>query len=71
MPTTQFVLENDYGRKILVVKANNGSVTVEKMVGADWVVVDTFTTDGAWPLDLGNSKTRFTPADGAAFEVSK
>ena len=67
----QWIMQNEYGRKILVVQANGGSVAVEKMVEGAWVTVDTFARDGAWPLDLGNSDTRFTPSGGAYFEVTK
>lgn len=64
-------MKNEYGRKILAVQANGGSVAVEKMVEGNWVMVDVFARDGAWPLDLGNSATRFTPSGGASYEVSK
>lgn len=69
MATTQVI--NQYmGRATLAVKANGGSVAVEKKVEGSWVTVDTFTSDGAWQLDLGMSSTRITPSGGAAFEVS-
>lgn len=64
-------MENEYGRKILAVQANGGSVSVEKMVEGVWVVVEIFARDGAWPLELGNSATRFTPVGGALYEVGK
>lgn len=71
MITATFTLDNDYGRKLLVVKANGGSVAVQKLVGTDWVTTDTFSADGGFILDLFNSATRFVPANGAAFEISK
>lgn len=71
MRTDQFVLEFSYGSHTLAVKANGGSVVVEKAVGTDWVPADTFNTDGAWRMDLGNSPTRFTPTGGATYVVSK
>lgn len=69
MRTTQFILHNPQGDQTLSVKANGGSVAVEKQVGVDWVVANTFTEDGAWTLTLGRSPTRFTPTGGAAYEV--
>ena len=71
MITTTFTLENSYGRKLLVLKANGGSLTVQKQVGADWVTTDTFTADGGYPLELFNSSTRFVPTGGAAYEITK
>jgi hypothetical protein len=71
MITDTFTLNNDYGRKLLVVKANGGSVAVQKQVGTDWVTTDMFTTDGGYVLDLFNTATRFVPANGAVFEISK
>ncbi|PVZ19905.1 MULTISPECIES: hypothetical protein [unclassified Pseudomonas] len=68
MATAQ-VTKSYIGRATLVVKANGGSVTVEKMVEGGWVVVDTFAADGAWQMDFGQSTTRITPYAGAAFEV--
>lgn len=71
MITTQFILQFSYGAHTLVLKAGGGSVAVEKQVGSDWVTTDTFTKDGGWRLQLGNTPTRFTPTGGAAFEVTK
>lgn len=71
MITATFTLENSYGRKLLVVKANGGSIAVQKQVGADWVTTDTFSGDGGYPLDLYNSATRFVPTGGAVFEISQ
>ncbi|WP_296254924.1 hypothetical protein [Pseudomonas sp. UBA5706] len=71
MRTEQFVMQYSYGSHTLSVRANGGSVKVEKAVGNDWVVSDTFSTDGAWRLDLGDSPTRFTPAGGAVYQVEK
>lgn len=67
----QFVLKHSYGVHTVAVKANGGSLSVEKQVGTDWVVADTFAADGVHRLDLGNTPTRFTPKGGAVFEVSK
>jgi hypothetical protein len=71
MRTEQFIMQYSYGSHTLAVKANGGGVAVEKQVGTDWVVSDTFSADGAWRLDLGNSPTRFTPTGGAAYEIVK
>lgn len=70
MATAQ-VINKYMGKATLIVKANGGSVAVEKQVEGAWVTVDTFAADGAWPMDFGMSPTRFTPAGGAAFEVSQ
>lgn len=70
MATTQEIKQVS-GERTLVVKANGGSVTVEKRVGADWVVTDTITADGAYRLNLGQTPTRFTPTGGAAYEVTR
>lgn len=59
------------GERTLVVKANGGSVQVEKKVGNDWVVTDTVSADGAYRMDLGQTLTRFTPVGGAAYEVTR
>lgn len=68
MHTTQYTTERFFGKQLVAVKANGGSVAVEKPVGADWVVADTL-TDGVFLLDLGSFPTRFTPTGGAAFEI--
>lgn len=70
MATAQ-VINKYMGRATLSVKANGGSVAVEKQVEGAWVTVDTFASDGAWPMDFGMSPTRITPSAGAAFEVSQ
>ena len=70
MATAQLVSQY-LGKAALIVKANGGSVTVEKKVEGAWVVVDTFAADGAWQMDFGLSATRITPVGGAAFEVSQ
>lgn len=55
---------------VLALKANGGNVTVEKPVGNDWVVADTYDADGAHVLFVGGGRVRFTPTGGAAFEVT-
>ncbi|GBH11188.1 Phosphoribosyl 1,2-cyclic phosphodiesterase [Pseudomonas syringae pv. actinidiae] len=59
------------GRTMLIVKANGGTVTVEKKAGESWVVTDTFARDGGYLLELGSSYTRITPIAGAFFEVTR
>lgn len=71
MYTADFLLQNDFGKTLLVVLANGGSVAVKKLIGATWVTTDLFTTDGGYPLDLFNSTTLFSPSNGAAFELYK
>lgn len=70
MATTASTKSN-LGRTILVVRSRGGSVKVEKQVGASWVTTDTFAADGAYVLELGISATRFTPANGAEYEVTR
>ncbi|MCJ2375202.1 hypothetical protein [Pseudomonas sp. RGM 3321] len=70
MATTQLI-QKYMGETMLIVKANGGSVTVEKQAGGSWVVTDTFTSDGGYLLQLGNSATRITPTAGAYFEVTR
>jgi hypothetical protein len=70
MATTQILLKNPGGTVYIAVKANGGSVAVERQVGADWVTADKFTVDGSWPLNLGRVTTRFTPVGGAAYQLS-
>lgn len=60
---------SDLGDRTLVVKTNGGTVVVSKPMEDGWVVADTFTTDGAYPLRLGQSKTQFVPTGGATYEV--
>jgi hypothetical protein len=70
MATTQIQLSNPGGIVWLSVKANGGSVTVERQVAADWITADKFTVDGSWPLNLGPVTTRFTPAGGAVYQLT-
>lgn len=56
--------------RVLAVKANGGSVQLLKPVGNDWVIADTFTTDGAWPIEVGNGNYMVRPFGGAAYEIS-
>jgi hypothetical protein len=70
MATTQILLSNPGGVVWLTLKANGGSVTVERQVGTDWITSDKFAADGAWPLNLGPVATRFTPAGGAAYQLT-
>lgn len=70
MATTE-ITNSNYGRIILIVRARGGSVKVAKQVGSTWVTVDVFAADGAYPMELGISPTRFTPVAGAEYEVSR
>lgn len=69
MATTQITVGSP-GRLWLDVKANGGSVSVERQVGTDWVTSDKFAADGSYPLNLGPVKTRFSPAGGAAYQLT-
>ncbi|MCH5555688.1 hypothetical protein [Pseudomonas syringae] len=70
MATTQLI-QKYMGETMLIVKANGGTVTVEKRAGDGWVVTDAFAKDGGYLLKLGNSETRITPLAGAYFEVTR
>ncbi|EPN30095.1 hypothetical protein A245_46103, partial [Pseudomonas syringae pv. actinidiae ICMP 19096] len=50
---TKQSIQRYMGQTMLIVKANGGSVTVEKQAGESWVVTDTFTADGGYLLQLG------------------
>lgn len=68
--TTQLEMPCGSRMVVLAIKSNGGSVSVEKPVGNSWVVADIYTEDGAHVLYVGGGRVRFTPAGGAAFEVS-
>lgn len=69
MATTQQEINASVNRIILVVQTNGGSVVVEKKFAGAWMEVDKLTADGAYPMYIGKSPTRVSPADGAAYEV--
>lgn len=47
-----------------------GQVTIEKPVGASWVVTDRVLADGAQSYWLGNGLFRVTPTGTAQYEIS-
>lgn len=69
--TVQAIKQGTFHRPtVIAVKTNGGSVTIEKPVGADWVVANIFDVDGAYPLMTGAGEYRITPQGGAVFQVS-
>ena len=64
------ITKNFFGDRQLLIKTNGGSVTVSKMVGGVWVVIDTFSEDGGYVYQFGKTPTKITPTGGAVFEVS-
>jgi hypothetical protein len=56
-------------RRLLIVRANGGSLAVEKRVGDNWVVADTFAADGAHLMNFGLGPVRFTPTGGAEYSI--
>jgi len=61
----------DFRTRILIVKANGGSITVQKKVGTSWIITDTYTVDGAFPMMFGNTPVRFVPLNGCQYEVEQ
>lgn len=60
----------DVNPSTLIVKTNGGSVTVEAQIDTaanEWVLVDTFTADGAYKLEANGCNLRITPLTGAEF----
>lgn len=58
--------------RILLVKANGGSVAIDALLDAAtdlWVRTDTISTDGASQLVFGNLTVRITPSGGAVYDV--
>jgi hypothetical protein len=56
-------------RRLLIVRANGGSLAVEKRVGDNWIVADTFAADGAHLMNFGLGPVRFTPTGGAEYSI--
>lgn len=69
--TTQSV--ETYGEgdqeRMLIIRANGGSLAVEKQIGDSWIVADTFTQDGAHLMNFGLGPVRFTPTGGAEYSI--
>jgi len=55
--------------RMLIIRANGGSLAVEKRVGDNWVVADTFAADGAHLMNFGPGPVRFTPTGGAEYSI--
>lgn len=62
---------SDSRPRVIAVKTNGGTLVVKKLVGADEVVADTISTDGAKVMQLGTTKTIFVPTGGCAYEVEQ
>ncbi len=55
--------------RTLTVDIETGSVTIEASFdGVDWVLTDTITTSGGWPVFQGKAMIRITPTGTARFE---
>jgi hypothetical protein len=63
----QFMYQPD--SRVLVVKANGGTVTVECAAGSGCVVSDTYTADGAFEQFVGSAKFRIIPTGGAEYDI--
>ncbi|WP_296250287.1 hypothetical protein [Pseudomonas sp. UBA4194] len=63
--------EKNLGRVKILVKANQGQVTISDGGPDDWLVVDTITEDGGDWYDLGKSLVQIQAHDGAEFKVTK
>lgn len=62
----------DDGERVLAVKANGGSVIVEKLADRatqTWVASDTFTADTVQRMKFGTGPTRVRVTGSAKFEV--
>lgn len=59
----------DKAPRVLVVKTNGGSVTVECQAGAAWVVTDTYATDTAVEMFFGSALFRIVPVGGAEYDL--
>lgn len=71
MPTTTQDYQFFDGQpRVLAVKANGGSVSVQVYVGSSWVESDVYTFDTAAVMQLGKSRVRIVPSGGAEFELS-
>ncbi len=56
--------------RALVVEANGGSLVISVYNGSDWVVSDTITEDSTSVIFTAGLRFKFTPADGAVYNVS-
>lgn len=58
---------------VLLVRANGGSVEVAASQKGrnDWVVTDTFSEDGGYPLNVGRLDLRIRPLSGAEFHLDR
>lgn len=63
---------NDNNVRVLSVRANGGSLQVQKKVGNNWITANTYSADISLPMVFGKgTPTRFVPAGGAEFEVDE
>lgn len=61
-----------YGNRVLLIKANGGTVTVEALMDLNtdlWVQTDVKSEDGGFILACGNATIRITPSGGASFDL--
>ena len=70
MPTSQVVYNlPDRSPRILAIKSNGGTVTLEVKVGSSWLLTDTYTADTVVEIYFGHASLRISPTGGAEFEL--
>ena len=67
--TTEFQFLHAPGSRVLVVKANGGSVQLQVSAGATWITSDTYAVDTAVEVFLGGARVRVVPAGGAEYDL--
>ena len=61
-----------YGDRVLLIKANGGTVIVEALMDLNtdlWVQTDVKSEDGGFILACGSATIRITPSGGASFDL--
>lgn len=71
--TKVFANLNRIGKRVnLMVKANGGSVTVNKFIGGGWVAAAApITTDGCYELLVDDEDLQVVPAGGAVYTITE
>jgi len=68
--TKEFQFMYQPGNRVLIVKANGGTVTVECKAGDAWVLTDTYSTDTAVEMFFGSALFRIVPVGGAEYDIA-
>lgn len=55
--------------RVLIVKANGGSVEVQCKAGDAWVTSDTISESSAMEMFFGHALIRIVPTGGAEFDI--